>query len=62
MPTSKCVIVSIIGRNLIIPKLYRISAMGSRFSVYEYTKETNILFPPSIARDVMLVTDVALAD
>ena len=54
--------VSIIGGNLVIPKLYGFSAMGSRFSVYEYTKEANILFPPSIARDAMLVTDVAPAD
>ena len=56
--------VSIIGRgNLVIPKLYGISAMGSRYSVYEYTKETNIPFPPPIARrDVMFVTDVAPAD
>ena len=55
--------VSIIdGGNLVIPKLYGISAMRSRFSVYEYTKETNILLPPPIARDVMFVTDVAPAD
>jgi hypothetical protein len=54
--------VSIIGRNLAIPKLYGISAMGCRFSVYEYTKDTNILFPPSITRDAMFVTDVAPAD
>ena len=36
--------------------------MGSRFSVYEYTKETNVLLPPSIARDAMFVTDVTPAD
>lgn len=47
---------SIIGRN----ELYGISTMGSRFSVYAYTRETNIL-PPSIARDPMFVTDVAPA-
>ena len=54
--------VAIIGRNLVIPKLYGISAMGTRFSVYEYNKETNVLLPPSIARDAMYVTDVAPAD
>jgi hypothetical protein len=54
--------VTIIGRNLVIPKLYGISAMGTRFSVYEYNKETNILLPPSITRDTMYVTDVAPAD
>jgi hypothetical protein len=54
--------VSIIGRNLVIPKLYGISAMGPRFSVYEYTMETNILLPPSIPRHPMYVTDVAPAD
>jgi hypothetical protein len=54
--------VTIIGRNLVIPKLYGISAMGTRFSVYEYKKETNILLPPTIARDTMYVTDVAPAE
>ena len=54
--------VNIIGRNLVIPKLYGISAMGTRFSVYVYNKETNVLLPPSIARDAMYVTDVAPAD
>jgi len=43
--------ITIIGRNLVIPKLYGISAMGTRFSVYMYNKETNVLLPPSIARD-----------
>ena len=36
--------------------------MGTRFSVYVYNKETNVLLPPSIARDAMYVTDVAPAD
>jgi hypothetical protein len=54
--------VAIIGRNPVIPKLYGISAMGTRFSVYEYSQETNILLPLSIARDVMYVTDIAPAD
>jgi hypothetical protein len=51
----------IIGRNLIIPKLYGISIMGSRFSVYKYTKKPNILLSPSIAHNAMFVTDVASA-
>lgn len=50
---------SIIGRNVVISKLYGISTMGSRFSVYAYTRETNILLPPSSAPDPMFVTDVA---
>jgi hypothetical protein len=54
--------VTIIGRTLVIPKLYGISAMGTRFSVYEYNQETNMLLPPSIARDAMYVTDVAPAE
>jgi len=54
--------VTIIGRNLVIPKLYGISAMGTRFSIYEYIQNTNMLLPPSIARDAMYVTDVAPAN
>lgn len=52
---------SLIGRNLVVPKLYAISAMGTRFSVYEYDKETNALSPPSIPRHPTFVTDVAPA-
>jgi hypothetical protein len=54
--------INIIGRNLVIPKLYGTSAMGTRFSVYVYNKEINVLLPPSIARDAMYVTDVAPVD
>jgi hypothetical protein len=54
--------VGIIGRNLVIPILYGISAMGPRFSVYKYNRATNTLLPPSITRDAMFVTDVAPAD
>jgi hypothetical protein len=49
--------VNIIGRNLAISQLYGTSAM-----VYEYMKETNVLFPPLITRDTMFVTDIAPAD
>ncbi|KAF8147892.1 hypothetical protein B0H34DRAFT_680070 [Crassisporium funariophilum] len=52
---------SFIGRNLFVPKLYGISAMGTRFSVYEYDKDTNALSPPSIPRHPTFVTDVAPA-
>jgi hypothetical protein len=54
--------VSIIGRNRVISKLYGISAMGTLFSVYEYTKETNTLLPPAITRDATYMTDVTPAD
>ena len=54
--------VSIIGRNLVIPKLYGNSAMSPRFSVYEYNQTTNPLLLPSITRDATFVTDVAPAD
>ena len=54
--------VTIIGRNLVIPKLYGISVMGTRFSVYKYSQNTNMLLPPSITRDAIYVTDVAPAD
>ncbi|PPQ84053.1 hypothetical protein CVT25_003196 [Psilocybe cyanescens] len=52
---------SIIGRNLVVPKLYAISAMCTCFSVYEYNKEMNALSPPSIPSDPTYVTDVAPA-
>jgi hypothetical protein len=45
--------------NLPVTKLYGISAMGTCFSVYEYTKETNRVTPPSIPRDQDVIDDVA---
>jgi hypothetical protein len=53
---------SLISRNLAIPKLYGISAMGLRFSVYEYSKETNILLPPAVHPHELYMTDVAPAE
>ena len=50
---------SIVGQNLVIPKLYGISAIGTRFSVYNYDKATGILSPPSSSRDSMQLVDVA---
>lgn len=49
----------LVGPNLPVPKLYGISAMGTCFSVYEYTKETSRLTPPLIARDPDIINDVA---
>jgi hypothetical protein len=49
----------LVGPNLPVPKLYGISAMGTCFSVYEYTKETGRLTPPMIARDPDIINDVA---
>jgi len=49
----------LVGPNLPVPKLYGISAMGTCFSVYEYTKETSRLTPPMIARDPDIINDVA---
>ena len=48
----------LVGPNLPVPKLYRISAMGTCFSVYEYTKETSCLTPPMIARDPDIINDI----
>lgn len=45
--------------SLSIPTLYGVSAMGTRFSVYEYTKETGELTPPAIPRDNRRVNDQA---
>ena len=50
---------SIVGQNLVIPTLYGISAMGTRFSVYQYDKETSTVSPPSIPHDSKHLTDVA---
>ena len=52
---------SMIGPSLAIPNLYGVSAMGTRFSVYQYMKETNILKPSLILPDPNYVTDVAPA-
>ncbi|GLB39331.1 hypothetical protein LshimejAT787_0604930 [Lyophyllum shimeji] len=53
---------TIIGRNLVIPTLYGISAMGTRFAIYEYLKDTAMLNPPFIVRNPQYVTDVAPAE
>jgi len=45
--------------NLPIPRLYGISALGTQFSVYEYTVATRVLTPPLIASDLRIITDVA---
>ena len=45
--------------NLPIPKLFGISAMGTRLSIYEYTKATNVLLPPGTTPDPNVVNDDA---
>lgn len=45
--------------NIAIPKLYGISALGTRFSVYEYTHATRTLTPPRIPLHPGIVTDTA---
>ncbi|KIJ27500.1 hypothetical protein M422DRAFT_784871 [Sphaerobolus stellatus SS14] len=45
--------------SLPLPKLFGISALGTRFSVYEYIIETRALLPPSILPDPMTVNEVA---
>jgi hypothetical protein len=49
----------LVSGSLPLPKLYGISAMGTCFSVYEYTKETRVLSPSLIAPDPNIVNDVA---
>ncbi|KAJ7934874.1 hypothetical protein B0H13DRAFT_1591291, partial [Mycena leptocephala] len=46
---------------LIIPKLVGLSAIGSRFAVYEYNKASRELTPPEIARNPRIVNDTAPA-
>ena len=45
--------IDIIGEDLATLNLYEINAMGPRLSVYQYTTETNALFPHSIVRDAL---------
>ncbi|KAF8885689.1 hypothetical protein CPB84DRAFT_124313 [Gymnopilus junonius] len=44
---------------LAIPRLYGVSAMGTRVSVYEYTPSNRRLTPPRILPQLDVVTDVA---
>lgn len=48
-----------IETSLVIPKLYGVSAMGTQFSVYEYTKESGVLNPELIERDPKRMNDTA---
>ncbi|KAF7347064.1 RPN6-N domain-containing protein [Mycena venus] len=47
---------------LVIPKLIGLSAIGSRFAVYEYDKASKELSPPEIVRDPRIVNDTAPAE
>ena len=49
----------LVGGGIAIPRLYGVSAMGTRLSIYEYTKATNTLFPPAITFDRNALNDVA---
>ena len=49
----------LVNPSLPVPKLYGISAMGTCFSVYEYTKDTGRLTPSMIAPDPEIINDVA---
>ncbi|KAJ7189290.1 hypothetical protein GGX14DRAFT_610390 [Mycena pura] len=44
---------------LVIPKLYGISTIGSRFAVYEYDRASETLTPHEIARNAQVVNDTA---
>jgi hypothetical protein len=50
---------SIAGQKFGIPKLYGISALGIRFSLYNYNEATGIISPPSSSHDSMQFIDVA---
>ena len=52
---------AIVDRNLVIPKLYGVSAMGTCLAVYEYSQEMGVL-PLAIPRDLESVNDVTPAD
>lgn len=47
------------SESLSIPKLYGLSALGTRFSVYEYDKTTRRLTPPRIPPDTTILNDTA---
>ncbi|KAN0121356.1 hypothetical protein V8E52_003252, partial [Russula decolorans] len=48
--------------SLPLPKVYGISALGTRFSVYEYHSDTRILTPELILPDLDVVSDIAPQD
>src|ERR1700748_2918527 len=45
--------------NLVIPKLFGISAMGTAYSIYEYGKDTTKIFPAAIHKDFSIINDYA---
>ena len=48
--------------DLVTPRLHAISAFGTHLAFYEYTAATNILTPPRIAADPILLNELAPAD
>lgn len=54
--------ISIAGRNIVIPKLYGISAVGTRFTIHDYDKKTQAFNPAAIPCHPQSLTDVAPAD
>ncbi|KAJ7764170.1 hypothetical protein DFH07DRAFT_916957 [Mycena maculata] len=50
-----------LAAGLIIPKLIGLSAIGSRFAVYEYDEASQELTPPENARNPRIVNDTAPA-
>jgi hypothetical protein len=48
-----------LAEGLVIPKLFGLSLIGSRFAVYEYDKASQELTPHEIPRDPIFINDTA---
>jgi len=48
-----------LAEGLIIPKLFGLSLIGSRFAVYEYDRASQELTPPEITRNSRILNDTA---
>jgi len=48
-----------LAKDLIIPKLFGLSLIGSQFAVYEYDRASQELMPPEITRNSRILNDTA---
>ena len=48
-----------LAEGLVLPKLFGLSLIGSRFAVYEYDRASQELTPPEITRDSRILNDTA---
>ena len=48
-----------LAEGLVLPKLFGLSLIGSRFAIYEYDRASQELTPPEITRDSRILNDTA---